>query len=69
MIDRFGVEAVMGRAYLGFGEMIRIRAAEGVVVAYQKKAHSNDWVEWARDNPIEAKQLAEIEKTIVEKEA
>ena len=69
MIDRFGVEAVMGRAYLGYGEMIRIKAAEGMVTACLKKANSDNWAEWARDNPVEAKQLAEIEKTIAEKEA
>ena len=58
----------MGRPYLGYNEMVRIRAAEGMNTAYLKKANSDNWAEWARDNPAEAERLAEIEKSIAEEE-
>jgi hypothetical protein len=58
----------MGRPYLGYNEMVKIRAAEGMAMACLKKANSDNWAEWAQDNPTEAKQLAEIEKSIAEEE-
>lgn len=58
----------MGRPYLGYNEMVRIKAAEGMVIACLKKANSDNWAEWARDNPDEAKRLAEIEKLIAEED-
>ncbi len=58
----------MGRSYLGYNEMVRIRAAEGMVSACLKKANSDNWAEWARENPDEAERLVEIEKLIAEEE-
>lgn len=58
----------MGRSVLGYNEMVRIGTAEKIVRAYQMKANSDDWVKWARNNPDEAKLLAETEKMIAEKE-
>lgn len=68
LIDRFGVEAVMGRPYLGMGEMIKINAAERVVRGYRMKANSENWSKWARDNPKDAEKLVEVEKLIAEME-
>lgn len=56
----------MGRPYLGFNEMVKIRAAEGIVHAYRKKVNSDDWAKWAQDNPDEAERLAEVEKMVAE---
>ena len=49
-IERFGVQAVMGRAHLGAGEMMRMITAENIVMAYQARADSENWAEWAAKN-------------------
>ena len=64
LIDRFGVEAVMCRSYLGYNEILKIKSAENMARICQKKALSNNWVEWAQSNPDEANWLAEVEKII-----
>jgi len=68
LIDRFGVEAVMGRPYLGMGEMIRINAAERINRAYQMREHSESWAEWARKNKKDAESLIIVEKMVSELE-
>ena len=62
LIDRFGVQAVMNRPYLGAGEINRIYAAENVATAYRMKNDSDDWAKWARENPEQAERLAIAEK-------
>ena len=52
-IDRFGVQAVMGRQ-LGAGEMRRMIMAENIVNAYHNRQRAADWVKWAEDYPDEA---------------
>ncbi len=49
-IDRFGVQAVMGRT-LGYLEIVRLRLAESVANAYFERAKSNNWDTWARTYP------------------
>lgn len=56
-IDRYGVQAVMGRSYLGVREIRRLNAATGVYRAYQSRKGYRDkdglenWAEWARNYP------------------
>ena len=49
-IDRFGVSAVYGRV-LGAGEIRRITASENVIKAYRGRAKSDNWADWAKQNP------------------
>ena len=49
-IDRFGVDAVMGRQ-LGAGEMRRMTVAENIVKAYRSRAKADNWAEWANLYP------------------
>ena len=56
-IKEFDTEAVMGRAWLGFGEMRRMRHANFVVDAYVNRGRSQSWEAWAKDNPGAAKVL------------
>ena len=65
-IDRFGVEAVMGRKTLFAREMRRMIHAENLVKAYNERNRS-DAPTWVKDNPemnkllYEAQRLAEQE--------
>ena len=56
-IDRYGVSAVMGRS-LSHNEILRLRAAESVISAYNEKYAQEDWAKWAQDNPEKDKILA-----------
>ena len=56
-IDRYGVEAVMGRAYLGAGEIRRFTMAENIVAWYRDRQRSDNWVTWSKSNPEAAELL------------
>ena len=58
LIDRFGVQAVMNRPYLGAGEINRILAAERVERANAEKEKHEDWSEYAKRNTDDAELLA-----------
>ena len=64
LIDRFGVRSVLGRDELSAGEIIRMIAAENIYKAKQANIHSENWAEWAKDNPRLAESLAQVEKII-----
>ena len=61
-IDRFGVQAVMGRPTLGAGEIKGMIIADNVRQAYlsrdlyRDRDGNKNWAEWAREYP----QLSEI---------
>ncbi len=61
-IDRFGVEAILGRRQFYFGELHRLIVAENILTAYQSRARSNNWAEWVSQNPKMANLLIEAEK-------
>jgi hypothetical protein len=63
-IDRWGVQATLNRAYLGYSEMQRILVAEKIVRAYQGRAKAINWAEWAKDNPVDHRLLADCERLI-----
>lgn len=50
LIERYGVEAIMGRPYLGAGEIMRMQAAEKIVSLYQARQRYADWTLHARDD-------------------
>ena len=60
-IDRFGVQAVMGRAELSAGEIRRMIAAENVQNAYLSRKGAEDWTKWAKEHPQYAAILHEVE--------
>ena len=43
----------MGRAYLGYGEILRIQAAEYIVRLYSDMRQYSDWVEYKQRHPEE----------------
>jgi hypothetical protein len=49
-IDRFGVQAVLGRP-LGAKEIIHMRTAENIVRLHQARGRSKSWAGWAKENP------------------
>ncbi len=57
-IDRFGAEAVMGRA-LGYGEIRRMILAENIVRVVRDQAHAENAADWANEHPSDAALLAE----------
>jgi len=66
-IDRFGVEAVLGRKELSAGEMKRMFTVENIVNAFQsRKAAMDDGnvAEWAKNNPFYVSILADVENII-----
>lgn len=60
-IDRFGVEAVMGRPVLSAGEIRGMMTARNIYDAFHSRKSSDDWVKWAKDHPHYAAILAEVE--------
>ena len=60
-IDRFGVEAVMGRKTLFDHEMRRMIHAENVARAYRERLGGNA-AEWVKENPEMNKMLYEAQK-------
>ena len=57
-INKYGVEAVMGRT-LGHHEILCMNTAEAIVSAYNEKSTSKDWVEWSQNNPNKSRLLNE----------
>ena len=57
LIDRFGVQTVMNRPYLGAGEINRILAAERVERLLSDKERQENWATWAEKNPEDAAYL------------
>ena len=57
LIDRFGVQTVMNRSYLGAGEINRILAAERVERLLANKERQQNWATWAEKNPEDAEYL------------
>ena len=57
-INRYGVEAVMGRV-LGHNELLCMNTAETIVSAYKERWKAEDWVKWGQDNPSAARLLNE----------
>ena len=56
LIDRFGVEAVMNRKYLGAAELRSMLITENIVEWYRERDKSN-LAEWAASNPEKAQAL------------
>lgn len=67
-IDRFGVEAVMGRRQLGAGEIRRMLIAENIVTAYNARAKNENWAEWTERNKGLSRLLNESMKLAQEME-
>ena len=63
-IREFGVPAVMGRDWLGYGEMIRMRHAQFIVESYQERKRADNWEAWAKDNPEAAQLLFDAQKLV-----
>lgn len=66
-IDRFGVEAVMGRRELSAGEIRRMFTTENIVNAYlSRKAamEGGNVAEWATKNPFYVDVLADVENIL-----
>jgi hypothetical protein len=61
-IDRFGIEAILGRRVLYYGELRRMILAENIVIHYRRRAASSNWAAYALDNPEMAQILLEAEK-------
>jgi hypothetical protein len=60
-IDRFGVEAILGRKQFYYGELRRMILAENIVTAYHARAQSESWAAWAAKNPTLERILNEAE--------
>lgn len=58
-INRFGVEAVMGRSVLSAGELKRMVVTENIVYAYRERARAENWAKWTQENPDKAQFLNE----------
>ena len=63
-IERFGVEAAMGRKHLRVGEMRRMVVVDNILTAYKSRKAAEDWAKWASDNPANARLLNDVEKDI-----
>ena len=57
IIDRFGAQAVFGRA-IGAGEIRRIAISERIVRSYRDREKSENWAAWVVNNPHEAELLS-----------
>lgn len=60
-IDRFGVEPVIGRPHLSYGEIQRMLTAENVVDAFRSMKKATNWASWATEFPEKAKLLERSE--------
>ena len=60
-IDRFGVQAILGRNVLYLGELRAMIFAENILYAYRERHRSENWAEWADKHPHMAKLFFEIE--------
>ena len=66
-IDRFGVEAVMGRKTLYAGEMRRMIHAENLANAYKERSRGNA-AEWVKENPEMNKILRDAQRMVEDAE-
>lgn len=57
-MDRFGAQAIFGRA-LSASEVKGMILADNVVNAYNEKHKSTDWTVWESENPERARLLNE----------
>ena len=57
-IDRFGVQAVLGRT-LYLDEIKNMTIAQNTYYAYQSRAQSEDLAKWSSENPELARILSE----------
>ena len=60
-VDRFGAQSVFGRA-IGAGEIRRMNTSESIIRAVRDRERAENWAEWARANPGEARLLARATK-------
>jgi hypothetical protein len=73
-IERYGVQAVMGRPYLGVSEIRAMNAATGVYDAYRSREAYRDkdgnknWPEWANKYPALARMLVQAERAAADGE-
>jgi len=54
LIERFGVEAIKNRPYLGAKELKNMLFAERVYDAFKERESSDNVVEWSGSNPDKA---------------
>jgi len=57
LIERFGVQAILNRPYLGSKELKSMLLAERVYDAYKDREKSTEWATWALSNPVESELL------------
>lgn len=60
-IDRFGIEAILGRRQFYFGELRCLILAENINLAYRSRSRSENWAEWAQKHP-------DLEQILIEAE-
>jgi hypothetical protein len=60
-IDRFGVQAIMGRDVLSYCEINRARYVENIINIHAARARSANWAEFVESNPGPAAILSEAE--------
>jgi len=60
-IDRFGVEAVMGRPFLTAKEIRCLVHAENLVQGYRERERAKNAAEWVKNNPTMHKLLRQAE--------
>jgi hypothetical protein len=53
-VDKYGAQAVFGRT-LSFQEIRSMSLSENVYSAYQERARSENWAQWAEANPGKAR--------------
>jgi len=64
LIERFGVQAILNRPYLGSKELKLMLLAERVYNAYKEREKSTDWATWALSNPVESELLSFARKQV-----
>ena len=62
-INKYGVDAVMGRAF-SYNEILSMNTAESIVHAYNERAKEEDWVKWNQENPYKASLLNEATRLV-----
>jgi len=61
-VDRFGIEAILGRRILYYGEINAMITAENICLVYSSRAQSSNWAQWEKDNEDASKLLKEAMK-------
>lgn len=64
LIDRFGIEAILGRRQFYYGELRRMITAENIFNGFRSRAQAKNWAAWVKDNPSLADLLNEAEQLI-----